>query len=405
MEYNIRDAGISIKNAALSSIIKESPKNVMQQYFDNVKQFIQNSSYSILAMGKAAVPMFEGLDSSVKKNSALNICLSPENEKIQNCTCLKGNHPFPGEDTFRSTELIIEHIKNDKSNKLIFLLSGGTSSLFEKPIQSIGNKKYLDIMKKIVDGGYAIDQINAIRCMISEVKCGKCVNLSKYESILILAISDVPGDDISIIGSNPFYPTRVKKLSDSKILKEFDLALEEIKFRECKIDSEIILTGEIYAKELLDSVDMDIPKFYMGSILEGDVSMCSKNIVSMLRKKYADFNKPFLFSMNGETTAKVTGDGKGGRNCLLSTLVLDEMNENEQFVFLSLATDGQDGNSELAGFIVDSSMKSSITKEILKDYMDRSDTGSLAIKYKGALKTGRTKNNVSDVVIGFYSGA
>lgn len=84
--------------------------------------------------------------------------------------------------------------------------------------------------------------------------------------------------------------------------------------------------------------------------------------------------------------------------------MLQKMGIEENWSFLSLATDGADGNSGLAGFRVDSSLKSQVSDSTIKEYIDRSDAGTLAIKLGRAVNTGPTGNNVSDVVLGYYGG-
>ncbi|MHB1439195.1 MAG: DUF4147 domain-containing protein [Cuniculiplasma sp.] len=399
----LKNVDIAIREAVRNNILKESPSNIVSKYNREMIDFVSGNSFSILAIGKASIPMFKGLDKWLVGHSTLRVCLSPDPEPMSEVTVLKGNHPFPSFDTFDSTEKIMELIRNDRSDSLIFLLSGGTSSLFEKPRQSISRDEYLEIMHKLVNGGFPIEQINSVRCQLSDVKCGKMINHSSYGSILILAISDVPGDDISVIGSNPFFPS-VNRDQEISLLEKFHIQFEKTIIRDCNVSGKIILKGEKYARDLMDSIELGIEKIYLGNILKGDVNICAEKITEFLRKEYDRLGKPFLFSASGETTSRVIGNGKGGRNCLLSALILQKMDENEIFTFLSLATDGEDGNSGLAGFIVDSALKKSVIREEINRYVENSDTGTLAIKLKRHIFTGPTGNNVSDVVIGYYGG-
>jgi glycerate 2-kinase len=403
MSGNMKEINEKIRDVVLRVMKIESPEVIMKNQIERIRIFISNGSYSIFSVGKASIPMVKGLEETVVKNSNLSICLTPSPQNVEGFIVFKGNHPFPGNDTFSSSEAIFNLIEKDKSEKLLFLLSGGSSSLFEKIVQGVSIDRYMEIMHVLVTGGYPIEQINSIRCILSDVKCGKMLNHSNYGEILILAISDVPGDDISVIGSNPFYPG--KSLDpDKDLIAKLGIEKQNITYRECRIESDIILAGRKYASDMLDSIDLSYEKIFLGNILEGDVNICSDRLLELLRNQYKTTGKPFVFSAYGETTSRVTGNGKGGRNCYLSALILKKAEKSEEFSFVSFATDGQDGNSGLAGFLVDNTLKEIIDNDEIERYIQNSDTGNLAIKLKRDINTGPSGNNVSDVVIGYYGG-
>ncbi len=403
MSGNMKEINEKIRDVVLRVMKIESPEIIMKNQSERIRTFISHGSYSIFSVGKASIPMVKGLDRSVIKNSNLSICLTPSPENVDGFMVFKGNHPFPENDTFNSSEAIFNLIGKDNSEKLIFLLSGGSSSLFEKVVSWVSIDRYMEIMHILVTGGYPIEQINSIRCMLSDVKCGKMLNHSNYGEVLILAISDVPGDDISVIGSNPFYPGKTFD-PDKELMAKLGIEKHNITYRECRIESDIILAGKKYAGDMLNSIELPYEKIFLGNILDGDVKICSDRLLDLLRNQYKKTGKPFVFSAYGETTSRVTGDGKGGRNCYLSSLILKKTEKSEEFSFVSFATDGQDGNSGLAGFLVDSTLKERIDNDEIERYIQNSDTGNLAIKLKRDINTGPSGNNVSDVVIGYYGG-
>ncbi len=403
MSGNMKEISEKIRDVVLRTMKIESPDIIMGNQAERIRRFISNGSYSIFSVGKASIPMVKGLDPAIIKNSSLSICLTPSPENMEGFRVFRGNHPFPDTDTFRSSEEIFNLIVEDHSDKLIFLLSGGSSSLFEKVSKGVSIDRYMEIMHLLVTGGYPIDQINSIRCILSDVKCGKMLNHSNYNEILILAISDVPGDDISVIGSNPFYPGK-RFDPDKELTERLGLEKQKITYRDCHIESDIILAGKKYAGDMLDNIELPYEKVFLENILEGDVNTCSDKILELLRSRYSKTGKPFVFSAYGETTSKVTGNGKGGRNCYLSSLILEKAENSEEFSFISFATDGQDGNSGLAGFLVDNTLKEIISNAEIDRYIENSDTGNLAIRLHRDLNTGPSGNNVSDVVIGYYGG-
>jgi glycerate-2-kinase len=136
----------------------------------------------------------------------------------------------------------------------------------------------------------------------------------------------------------------------------------------------------------------------------GDIMDVSKKLPQILRKIFAEMENPFWFTGFGETTAKVHGKGKGGRNTELSLRVMLEMNKNEVFSLMSTATDGDDGNSGLMGMMVDDKLKRETLNADFKDYLDNSDSAGFARRYSVQVETGFTGTNVSDIIIGYYGG-
>lgn len=393
-------------NISINEIInKESPENLVRSQIDVISKFLGEDSFSIVSMGKGAAGMSRGICKELLEKGKNLLVLTPDGENVHGFKAFKGNHPVPGQDTFRSSKEILDILKNDTSSSLVFLLTGGSSALFEVPEPGISYEDYSKFMDKLVKEGLPIDQMNAIRCQLSQVKCGQMVNLTKFKKILILAISDVPMDDLCVIGSNPFYPGCKQVEVPEELLKKMGIKNKEITYRsDVEVTGKIILNGEKYAKDLLELMPDSVPKYFMGKKLSGDVHECADSILEMIRKKYDEIQKPFFFTMCGETTSIVKGNGKGGRNCYLSTLLLQKMDRDEKWAFISLATDGSDGNSGLAGFLVDSSLKDTVSNSMIEEYVNRSDTGSLAVKLGRALNLGPTGNNVSDVVLGYYGG-
>ncbi|MGP6206797.1 DUF4147 domain-containing protein [Cuniculiplasma sp. SKW3] len=399
-----------IENIILKSIESLSPEVIISKKGKEISNFVtKTSSYSIVAMGKASFKMCHGLDSQVVSGATHTICLSPvgsgEPKGFKN---YHGNHPYPGNETFGSSKSILETLMGDESDGLLFLLSGGTSSLFEVPADNVSQDKYLEIMKRLIRDDYPINVINEVRCRLSKVKCGKTLGLTKYKKVKIMAISDVPGDEIAIIGSNPFYPSKThadvpQELKDylGDIWKD---SPPEIKNEIQLPDYSIILSGSLYSKKLIDMVETEFPKVDFGEILKGNVRELAPILMKTLRKKYSEIKGPFWFTGHGESTATVTGNGRGGRNTYLSALIIKESFPNEIFSFLSFATDGADGNSSLAGFIVDENLRESVDLKVIDNYVEASNTAGLALECGTAIDTGQTGNNVSDVLIGFYGG-
>jgi glycerate 2-kinase len=145
------------------------------------------------------------------------------------------------------------------------------------------------------------------------------------------------------------------------------------------------------------------PAISIGSGLSGNVIEFSSWIVEKAREIYKTEKKPFWFVGGGETTSRIVGKGKGGRNCELALRVMQKFS-NEEFLFSSIGTDGMDGNSGAMGGIADNDLKDKVTNNEIEDSLSRSDSFSLLDKYSSAIITGFTGTNVSDIIIGYYGG-
>ncbi len=395
-----------ILNGVMESIDRLNPGIIVRDRNVKISSFCAGSTYSIISLGKAAVSMARGIDSAIVEKANLRICISNnENSGVDGFECFLGDHPVPGRNTISSTEKIIGMLENDTAERLIVMLSGGASSIFEAHIDTITDEQYGNLMRNLIDGDYPIEELNRIRYHLSKIKFGKLLDLCKYMKISIFAISDIPGDQIFLIGSNPFYhaPDSYRRIPEE--VSGYVMQAENSGNRkDIHVEYEIILNGSIYAKELGILVNPEHHPLDLGRIIKGNVISLSTQIIDILRNHYSNTHEPFWFTAYGESTAEVMGNGKGGRNSYLSALILSQMYDGEIFSFLSLATDGKDGNGNIAGFIVDDGLKKTVAAPDLKKYIGDSDTASLAISSGTAVITGQTGNNVSDVIIGYYGG-
>lgn len=373
----------------LRRIIKDmSPEKLVAKEIVKIRDFFNGEDVTVFSLGKAAETMLKGLENITYLNFKKRICLS--NQISFNSPCFKGNHPVPDKETYESSIKILNMLKDDRNENLLIFLSGGSSSIFEVPDDKYTYEYVTNRYRELLYSGKSIEEINLSRREISKIKMGKILKIISYKRIYELIISDVPSDNPSFVGSNPFLPT-------------LNTENPPITYENSVINYKIILNGRIFA-ENLRKMFSKYPTVDFKNILEGDVYSCSKNIVSKVRKSYSDLGKPFFFTGYGETTSKVTGKGKGGRNCMLSFLMLKEFNFNEIFSVISFASDGQDGNSGLAGALVDTKFKIIIDNDEIDREILNSNTGGLAIKYNIGLDTGPTGNNVSDILVGFYGG-
>ena len=399
-----------ILNILRTTFLKNEPGRIVAKRLENVDLIPDKTA--VFALGKAAESMAAGISETNFRSSKLKIILAPfaVNSSDPDLKIFKGNHPIPLADSYESTRKIMSLLQNAKEENLIVLLSGGASALFELPESGIDDQTFSNITKCLLNAGTDIESFNALRCGISSVKCGKILQKLNFNRYMVLLISDVPSNELYLIGSNPFavHHFNFGSIKSSCIPESLRLVANSYNpNQESKTDMELILSGEIFADSLTANIKMYSDQYdvmSLGKILIGDIMEVSKKLPLILRKIFAEKGKPFWFTGFGETTAKVNGNGKGGRNIELSLRIMLEMNKNEVFSLMSTATDGDDGNSGLMGMIVDDKLKRETLNTDFKGYLDKSDSAGFARRYSVQVETGFTGTNVSDIIIGYYGG-
>ncbi len=389
-----------------------SPEKIINKKFN--PDFNEYNNIYVIGFGKASFKMYSGIRNKIIGKVKYAGIIVPEDENDKNAyselNILKGTHPYISELSVNSSRELLSNLKDLNENDLVIvLISGGGSSLFEIPVDNVSANDIMNISKEIMKNGGDIYSLNYMRSVLSDVKNGK---LSKYlypANIVSYIISDVIYDDLSIIASGPLKQTdndfNINKLLN-KYIKDDKLKniiinnyknykIENKYFK--KITNNIILKNNDFVNKFYEY--MDTNSINLGSNINGDVDDVSGELAKVLRSVYSIKKSSFSFVGGGETTVNVRGNGRGGRNQELVLRLLKNMKNNENFVFVSIGTDGIDGMSDAAGGIVDNTTKISD----LEYYLNNNDSYTALLKNHGVIITGRTGNNVSDIIMGYYS--
>lgn len=124
---------------------------------------------------------------------------------IANLAIYEAGHPVPDKQSYVATRAAIEFVKPlGSEDKLLFLVSGGGSALFESPL--IGEAEMEDITKQLLARGIDIVEMNTIRKRLSTVKSGRFAELANPAKIFTIVLSDILGDPLDMIASGPAYP-------------------------------------------------------------------------------------------------------------------------------------------------------------------------------------------------------
>lgn len=334
---------------------------------------------------------------------------------------VEAGHPVPDENSYLGTQKAIDLVSGlTADDTVLFLISGGGSALFEKPL--IPPEDLDTLTKELLGSGAAITEMNTIRKRMSAVKGGKFAKLCEPAQVYAIVLSDIIGDPLDMIASGPAYPDSSTCDQARTIAKKYKLTLtdqmKELLDQETPKELsnvETVINGSV--RELCEAAAASAKKLGYEPVMLTDCLDCdAKEVGSFLAaiaRAHQNDGKSLAFLAGGETVVylKKFNDGvkrSGGRNqeiALSAGLGICGCTDTAIF---SIGSDGTDGPTDAAGGYVDNTT-------ILPDGMDpadghlTNDEASLylyenneypALKRTGGLIfTGATGTNVNDVSV------
>jgi glycerate-2-kinase len=378
----------------------------------------------VIAVGKAAVPM---------ARSAMGIgtgfVLSPNARSgdvtsLADYRCLVGGHPVPTFAGLTASRRILEAASSlGASDALLVLLSGGASSLFEVPVAGLSDHQARDVYRALVGSGLAIEDINAIRSALSQVKAGRLARAAEPASVVTLAISDVVGDDPVAIGSGPTVMSRYEPSEVRRLIERVSFApeLTTAVGAALTMPPASVANGHYHvvasARDAADGACASLRKAGY-KVLDAPVDPLLGKLEDVAQKLAASVRSassrgdrlgPWCMVAAGETTVEVptSSRGDGGRNRHLACRVAALLEGLDDFAFLAAGTDGIDGSRSAAGALVDGATSARMRGAGLDihEALGLFDTGSALAVVGDDIVTGASATNVGDVVIAVGVGS
>ncbi len=411
-----------ILDSFISALNSLDPATVMEKHSRRLSPLNDEEKVAVIGFGKASYRMFEGFKKGYSGTVEQAAIIIPDDQKVRDppdgLEILRGSHPYPTQISLNSSRRILDIINNTKDIPVIFLISGGASSLFEIPVDGISIEDLESITKQIMNNGANIYQLNSVRQALSLVKGGKLVRFLRGRRIYSFMISDVPEDRQDIIASGPLSPSNTTRNEVwhilRKFLKESDLTAENLmklanfdfpqRNEFSMVTSRIVLKNDHFVRHISSMIrNMGYRVISIGSGIAGDVSEVAKSLNSLALSISKMYNNDFFIVGGGETTSTVQGNGKGGRNQELVIRVF-RMGKCHIDTFMSAGTDGIDGNSSYAGGIATAAEFKKIDPDDVEKALKNSDSSSFLERHGMVIDTGPTGNNVSDVFTAFVRG-
>lgn len=400
------DADYIIKEAIKAALPDEAVAKAL-----NGKKFGQGKLV-LVAVGKAAWQMAKAAKGILGDEIDSGVVITKYGhvkEDIAGVTCFEAGHPIPDENSFKGTQAALDvagHLQ--PQDTVLFLLSGGGSALFEKPL--IPKEELEDLTGRLLACGADIVEINTIRKRISAVKGGKFARICSPAQVYSIVLSDILGDPLDMIASGPAYPDSSTAEDARAIIEKYNLKLSE-KARELmsvetpkSLDNvQTVVTGSV--KQLCKAaseaaIRLGYQPFVLTDCLNCEAREAGTFLASIART-YAASGKSLAVIAGGETVVHLTGKGKGGRNQEIALSAAEGIAGIENAAVFSIGSDGTDGPTDAAGGYVDGRTRAVLENAGIHIYdVLKNNNAYHALRTAGGLIiTGATGTNVNDISV------
>ena len=328
---------------------------------------------------------------------------------IANFDCYEAGHPVPDENSFRGTQAALDLVADlSADDTVLFLLSGGGSALFEKPL--VAAEELQDVTSQLLACGADIVEINTIRKRLSQVKGGRFAQICWPAKVESVVLSDILGDPLDMIASGPACPDSATAEDARRIQGKYGLRMSEAARR--LLDEETPkaldnvrtrITGSV--RQLCAAAARACRHLGYEPVLLTDQLCCQAreagSFLASILKTHADGGKALAFIAGGETVVKVTGKGLGGRNQEIALAAAAGIAGMKNAAVFSVGSDGTDGPTDVAGGYADGDTCAELRREgVTIDAALRENDAYHALQRVGGLiMTGPTGTNVNDVAV------
>ena len=327
---------------------------------------------------------------------------------IPGVVCCEGGHPVPDEGSFAATQKALELVQDlTAADDVLFLLSGGGSALFEKPL--VPGAELQDITGQLLGCGADIVEMNTIRKRLSAVKGGRFARLCAPAQVYSIVLSDILGDPLDMIASGPAVPDTSTCAQALAIAEKYHLNLSEQSKTLLQQETPKALdnvttriTGSV--RELCTAAANACRELGYEPILLTDQLCCEAreagSFLGSIVRTHTGHGKKLAYIAGGETVVHLTGKGLGGRNQELALAAAPALAGLDAAVF-SVGSDGTDGPTDAAGGYVDGDTLSALTAKgwNVFDTLQNNDAYHALEAVDGLIITGATGTNVNDAAV------
>jgi len=434
MTLNLEYALEEIFRAGLQSV---DPEAAVQRYFrEQAPDLSVFRKILVAGFGKAGFPMAQAVESLLGDRIAEGLVIVKDGHggRLNHVRVIEASHPEPDARGMAGAGELVRMLSRESSTEdlVIVLISGGGSALLPLPAEGISLEDKQRTTKVLLACGADIQEINTIRKHISKVKGGQLLRSVNGASVLALILSDVIGDDLSSIASGPAVadPTTFRDCLDIidaygirpslplPVLEHLERGWaggegappETLKPEEFPAERvrNIIVANNRQALEAAaaEASRLGFKPLILSSSLSGDTRELAGFHTALADEILAGGNPlppPCCLISGGESTVRLKGEGKGGRNMEFALECARSLEKwgGRPVLFASLGTDGTDGPTDAAGARVtpETIVRARKMGLSIRDHLARNDSYNFFKPLGDLVVTGPTRTNVMDLHI------
>jgi len=388
----------------------------------------------LVGAGKAGRAMGEAALAALGKRVADGVIAVPRGAEGRSgpVRFAAAGHPVPDIFSLAAAREILSLLERaGKGDLVIALMSGGGSAMLSAPAEGITTEEKAETFRLLLREGADIASFNAVRKHLSEVKGGLLARAAQPAATWALLLSDVPGDDPSVIASGPFSPDPTTYADAIGVLERYGIFYAVPSpvrrhlaegaagaFPETPKPDDPAFLGTTSALVGTNHTAMEAARgmareqatgptvtALLPGFLRGEARECARSFCSGLRKA-AEALSPghaVVVVAGGETTVNVRGGGKGGRNQEFALAAAVELAGEGAMAVLAAGTDGIDGPTDAAGAFVDGTTVARAASLGLDPvaHLENNDAYPFFEALGDLVVTGPTGTNVADLAIGW----
>lgn len=405
-----------LKSLFNAAVLAADPLEMVKRYLPKMP----TGKTIVLGAGKASAAMAY----AVEKNwdgplEGLVVTRYGHGMNCEHIRIVEAAHPVPDRAGLDAAREILELASSAGPEDLVLcLISGGGSSLLSLPAAELTFEDKQNVNQFLLRCGASIHEINCVRKHLSAIKGGRLALAAAPAKVVTLLISDVPGDDPSVIASGPTVPDVSTRSDALEILQRYGMDIPKpvqqwLESTEAEtpesdhpafahLDVRMIATPQMALEAAASkAAATGLPVYILGDSIEGearDVAAVHAAITKQIIRHGQPFPSPCFMLSGGETTVSIRGKGRGGRNVEFLLALAIELEGEVNVWALAADTDGIDGIEEVAGAVItpDTLTRARAMGLNPRSALDNNDAHSFFEALGDQVITGPTFTNVND---------
>lgn len=426
--------GASVTRILAAAIQAVEPGRAVKKYLSEQPIPLARRIF-VLGLGKAAIPMTRAVLETTSVTAALVITKHAEQTGLSPATIQVGGHPIPDSRSLQAGQDALGFVSGLREDDLLLcLISGGGSALMTAPYPGLTLDDLQALTRQLLACGARIDEINALRRHLDQVKGGGLARAASPARVVSLILSDVVGNSLEAIASGPTAPDPSSRADALHVLEKYGLtenvpaailhtlehAPETPKPGEglfARVENILVGSNALAAQAALRQAQSEgFHSRFLGDSWQGEARQVAKMLCNFISPspdgrwvRGEGILRPFCMVAGGETTVTLVGQVKdlshplGGRNQELALAAARELDGLPNVMLVTLATDGEDGPTDAAGAVVTGETAARARALNLDPdvFLQRNDSYHFFAPLGDLLQPGPSGTNVNDLTFLF----